>query len=216
MSSNGNDTPNHLGSVEQRALAIVRNLPGDLLESDTVSLVTAAYAAVLAEDGCFKGMRWPDAKAVAEAIARAITYRTDAVDVLLNRARDVLAGADGVGWVNRPKAAEALRIAARGARIKGGRVKGNRAGALMTRNGSRVAAGAALAMVLVALLWLPVAHADEHGPSVSDIVCQKLAKGFTPTQVAEQLQGGSPAVSRLSAVETVTAAAQWCGPTFRV
>jgi hypothetical protein len=75
-----------------------------------------------------------------------------------------------------------------------------------------IAAGPLLAAILV---WHPpTAHADEHEPGVSDIVCQLLALGESPLEIAKQLQGGRPDISRLSATETVFAAARWCGPTF--
>ena len=57
------------------------------------------------------GLDWPDAKLCASMIAAAIT-RPDAADVLLNHARDALAGTDGIAWRDHDRVARAFVIAA--------------------------------------------------------------------------------------------------------
>jgi hypothetical protein len=63
---------------------------------DGFALIWRAYAAVLAEEHAFARLGWPDAGNCAYMIADAIA-RPDPADVLLNHARDALAGTDGVG-----------------------------------------------------------------------------------------------------------------------
>jgi hypothetical protein len=62
-------------------------------------------------EGAFAGLSWPDAKAIA-AVSLDVTSRDDAADFLRNRARNVLAGVDGMDWHNRDGATRALNIAA--------------------------------------------------------------------------------------------------------
>jgi hypothetical protein len=81
---------------ENAALQLIIRLPAKILHTDRRALVWHAYAAVLAEEHAFQGLGWPDAKLCASMIAAAIT-RPDAPGVLLNHARDALAGTDGIG-----------------------------------------------------------------------------------------------------------------------
>jgi hypothetical protein len=71
---------------------------------------------------------------------------------------------------------------------------------------------AAGALIAAMLLLAPVAHAE---PDVGSLVCQLLALGESPAQVAELWRNGSPAISRLAALAAVRAvAAERCsGPT---
>lgn len=70
------------------------------------------YCGVLHAEGCFAGLTWADAKAIAAAVSFDIVTRDDAADFLRNRARNVLAGTDNMVWKNRQGAAQALSIAA--------------------------------------------------------------------------------------------------------
>jgi hypothetical protein len=70
------------------------------------------YCTVLDAEGAFTGLSWRDAKPIAAAICFDIRNRDDASDFLRNRARDVLAGTDNMGWDNPQGAARALNIAA--------------------------------------------------------------------------------------------------------
>jgi hypothetical protein len=96
---------------ENAALQLIIRLPAKILHTDRRALVWHAYAAVLAEEHAFQGLGWPDAKLCASMIAAAIT-RPGAADVLLNHARDALAGTDGIAWRNRDLVARAFVIAA--------------------------------------------------------------------------------------------------------
>jgi hypothetical protein len=75
-----------------------------------------------------------------------------------------------------------------------------------------------LALIAAAAVILgpaPQARADE--PDLGSLVCQLLGLGDSPARVAELLRNGSPAISRLGALEAVQAvAAERCGPTVRV
>jgi hypothetical protein len=70
------------------------------------------YCGVLHAEGAFAGLAWDDAKAIAAAVSWDVIARDDAADFLRNRARNALAGADNMPWVDREGAARALNIAA--------------------------------------------------------------------------------------------------------
>lgn len=105
--------PAHTDDPEAAALELITRLPAEAMRSDTrTTLVLQSYAAVLRRDRCFVGLVMDDAKYVAIAICADITQRDNAADMLLNRARNALAGADGIPWRDRDRAARAFTIAA--------------------------------------------------------------------------------------------------------
>jgi hypothetical protein len=67
---------------------------------------------MLDAEGAFAGLSWADAKPIAAAICFDVCSRDDSADFIRNRARNALAGGDGMEWQNREGAARALNIAA--------------------------------------------------------------------------------------------------------
>ena len=97
---------------EAAALELIVRLPADILDSDAFRDVLRDYCSVLSAEGAFTGLSWLDAKQVAAAVSCDVCTRDDAADFLRNRARNVLAGTDGMAWRDRDGAARALNIAA--------------------------------------------------------------------------------------------------------
>jgi hypothetical protein len=90
-------------------------LPVEILHPEFPHLLTDVlqdYCGVLHAEGAFAGLTWSDAKDLAAAISFDVVMCDDAADFLRNRARNVLAGTDNMGWQNREGAARALNIAA--------------------------------------------------------------------------------------------------------
>jgi hypothetical protein len=86
-------------------------LPAKILHSDSHTLIWHAYAAVLAQEGAFRGLVWPDPQMCAWLIVTAITH-DQAADELRNNGRNALSGADGIQWRDRDAVARAFVIAA--------------------------------------------------------------------------------------------------------
>src|ERR1700693_2442004 len=93
---------------ERAALAMIIALPAEMLHSDRFALVLCSFAALLAEDHCFAGLCWPDAKRVATAICHELVGGS--ADRLHIRGRDALAAAAGMGWGGRGGAGRGRRI----------------------------------------------------------------------------------------------------------
>jgi hypothetical protein len=88
-------------------------MPGEVLHTPAdMCEVLQEFCGVLQLEGCFAGLSWADAKAIAAAVSFDAVTRDDAADFLRNRARNVLAGTDNMEWQNREGAARALNIAA--------------------------------------------------------------------------------------------------------
>jgi hypothetical protein len=87
-------------------------LPGRIMHTDALTEVLQDYCGVLHAEGCFAGLSWADAKAIAAAVSFDVVTGDDAADFLRNRARNALSGADNMPWENRDGAARALNIAA--------------------------------------------------------------------------------------------------------
>ena len=104
--------PTNPDNPEQAALDMIVRLPADILDSTAFTTVLQDYAGVLHAEDCFAGLSWADAKQVAAALSFDVVTRDDAADFLQNRARDVLAGTDGMTWQNRERVARAFNIAA--------------------------------------------------------------------------------------------------------
>ena len=104
--------PDSPADVEAAALELIVRLPGQIMHTEALAEVLQDYAGVLHAEGCFAGLSWDDAKAVAAAVSFDAVTRDDSADCLRNRARNVLAGTDNMPWHNRQAAARALNIAA--------------------------------------------------------------------------------------------------------
>jgi hypothetical protein len=100
---------------EAAALELIVRLPIEVLHPQFPHMLTEVlqdYCGVLHAEGAFAGLSWADAKAIAAAVSFDVVTRDDAADFIRNRARNVLAGTDNMGWQNRERAARALNIAA--------------------------------------------------------------------------------------------------------
>jgi hypothetical protein len=107
--------PDSPADPEAAALDLIVRLPVEILRPEFPHLLTEVlqdYCGVLHAEGAFAGLSWADAKAIAAAVSFDAITRDDAADFLRNRARNVLAGTDNMGWQNRERAARALNIAA--------------------------------------------------------------------------------------------------------
>gem|GEM_PF-1877094 len=109
--------PTNPADPEAAALELIVHMPSLCVIDDVdvragLTRALQDYCAVLDAEGCFAGLVWADAKAVAAAVAYDVVTRDDATDFLRNRARNVLAGTDNMPWVDREAAAQALNIAA--------------------------------------------------------------------------------------------------------
>lgn len=76
-------------------------LPGEVMHTDAYRTVLQDYCGMLHAEGAFAGLSWPDAKQVAAAASFDARTRDDAAEVLRNRARNALAGADDMPWLDR-------------------------------------------------------------------------------------------------------------------
>jgi hypothetical protein len=65
-----------------------------------------------AAEGALAGLSWHDARQIAAAVAFDITQHDEAASVIRNRARETLAGSDGMTWQDPEGALRALDIAA--------------------------------------------------------------------------------------------------------
>jgi hypothetical protein len=107
--------PDHPTDPESAALELIVRLPGEVLHPQFPHLLTDVlqdYAGILHAEDCFAGLSWADAKNIAAAVSFDAVTRDDAADFIRNRARNVLAATDNMGWENRAAAARALNIAA--------------------------------------------------------------------------------------------------------
>ena len=107
--------PDNPADVAAAALELIVRMPSVCFDGDDARELTAAmqdYCGLLDAEGCFAGLVWGDAKAVAAAVAFDAITRDDAADFMRRRARSVLAGTDNMPWENREGAARALNIAA--------------------------------------------------------------------------------------------------------
>ena len=87
-------------------------LPAMLLDSDSFTPVLQDYCSLLHAESAFAGLSWADARQIAAAVSFDACQHDDAAEVIRNRARNVLAGSDGMTWHKREGAARALNIAA--------------------------------------------------------------------------------------------------------
>jgi hypothetical protein len=97
--------------VEAAALEVIVDLPAAILGSD-FTLLLHSFAALLRENGAFKGLCLSDARQVAVSVCRALVDDDDAAATLLNPARDIHAAASAPQWRNRDKVSRAFTIAA--------------------------------------------------------------------------------------------------------
>lgn len=99
---------------EQAALELIVRLPCDMLGQGGPGLreILQDYTSLLHVAGCFTGLSWPDAKAVAAAAAFDVCMRDDPAGFLRFRADNAATGADGQQWDDQEAVARALRIAA--------------------------------------------------------------------------------------------------------
>jgi hypothetical protein len=105
--------PTNPADVEAAALELIVRMPGDILHAPAeITEVLQEFCGVLQLEGCFAGLSWIDAKAIAAAVSFDAVTRDDAADFIRNRARNVLAGTDNMPWENPEAAARALNIAA--------------------------------------------------------------------------------------------------------
>jgi hypothetical protein len=105
--------PDNPADPEAAALELIVRMPGEVLHAlAEMSEVLQEFCGMLQLEGCFAGLSWADAKNIAAAVAFDAVTRDDAADFIRNRARNVLAGTDTMGWQNRDGAARALNIAA--------------------------------------------------------------------------------------------------------
>jgi hypothetical protein len=79
-------------------------LPQDILHRDDFTPVLQDYWSVLDAAGCFAGLSWSDAKAVAATVSFDLVTRDDGQAFIRRRARNVLGG-DGMMWDDRQGAA---------------------------------------------------------------------------------------------------------------
>jgi hypothetical protein len=105
--------PDSPADVEAAALDLIAHMPGEVFDApDAMTAVLQEFCGMLQLEGCFAGLCWSDAKAIAAAVAFDAITRDDGADFLRNRARNALSGVDNMPWRNRERAARALNIAA--------------------------------------------------------------------------------------------------------
>jgi hypothetical protein len=104
--------PNFPADVEAAALDLIVRMPEEVMHTSAVREILQEFTTVLHAEGCFAGLAWDDAKAVAAAVAFDAIFRDNGPDFLRNRARNALSGADNMAWENREAAARAMNIAA--------------------------------------------------------------------------------------------------------
>jgi hypothetical protein len=104
--------PDSPADPEAAALELIVRLPAEILHSEGFTPTLQDYCAPLQAEGAFAGLSWPDAKAVAAAVAFDCTSREDAEAFIRRGARNVLGRRDGMEWDDRDGAARALNIAA--------------------------------------------------------------------------------------------------------
>lgn len=81
------------------------------MHTDAQRIVLQDYCGILHAEGAFTGLSWPDAKQGA-AVSFDAGTRGNAAEVLRNRARNALAGVDGMPWLDRESVTRALNIVA--------------------------------------------------------------------------------------------------------
>jgi hypothetical protein len=104
--------PDNPADPEAAALELIVRLPAEIMHIEGYTPILQDYCSVLDAEGCFAGLSWSDAKALATAICFDACNRDDAEAFIRNRARNVLAGTDNMPWQNPAGAARALNIAA--------------------------------------------------------------------------------------------------------
>lgn len=105
--------PDNPTDTEAAALELIVRMPAVVMHAPPeMCKVLQEFCGMLQLEGCFAGLSWADAKAIAAAVSFDACTRDDAADFLLNRARNALAGVDNMGWENREGAARAMNIAA--------------------------------------------------------------------------------------------------------
>ena len=104
--------PDAPADPEHAALDLIVRLPREILHVERFTDVLQEYCSLLHAEGCFAGLSWRDAKQVAVAVSFDVCARADAQEFLHGRARNVLAGRDGMTWDDRDGAARALTVAA--------------------------------------------------------------------------------------------------------
>jgi hypothetical protein len=104
--------PDNPSDPEAAALELIVRLPEDVMHTAAFTTVLQDYCGALHVEGAFAGLSWADAKDVAAAVSFDMCIRDDAEAFIRHRARNALAGTDGMLWENRQGAARALDIAA--------------------------------------------------------------------------------------------------------
>jgi hypothetical protein len=105
--------PDNPTDPEAAALELIVRMPGEVLHAPAAMRgVLQEFCGMLQLEGCFAGLTWADAKAIAAAVSFDAITRDDAADFLRNRARNALAGVDNMPWEDREAAARAMNIAA--------------------------------------------------------------------------------------------------------
>ena len=104
--------PDNPADPEAAALDLIVRLPAQVMHTDRFVPVLQDYCGMLHAEGAFTGLAWADAKQVAAAVAVDACTQDNGAEVLRNRARNALSGADNMGWRNREGVARALNIAA--------------------------------------------------------------------------------------------------------
>lgn len=104
--------PDNPTDPEAAALDLIVQLPGQVMHTDQFLPILQDYCGMLHAEGAFTGLSWADAKQVAAAVAFDACTRDDGAEVMRNRARNALAGADDMPWQDREGVARALNIAA--------------------------------------------------------------------------------------------------------
>jgi hypothetical protein len=92
-------------------LELIVRLPAMLLGRDSFTPVLQDYCSLPCRKA-FASLSWNDTRQIAAAVGFDVTQHEDAPDVMGDRARDVLAGIDGMTWQKPEGAERALNIAA--------------------------------------------------------------------------------------------------------
>ena len=89
--------PDSPADPEAAALELIVRMPCQVMHAPAeVCEVLQEFCGILQLEGCFSGLVWGDAKAIAAAVAFDAVTRDDAADFIRNRARNVLAGTDNM------------------------------------------------------------------------------------------------------------------------
>lgn len=104
--------PDQPDDPEDAALNLLVRVPCDLLGYDQLREALQEYAGLLQVTSCFAHMSWPDAKAVAAALAFDAITRDDPSAFMRHRAESVRSGRSGIDWDDPAAVAAAFETAA--------------------------------------------------------------------------------------------------------